>query len=72
MFERGDGNDRITDFRNGVDVLDLDDFSRAQIEAVINSARVVGEDDLLLTLSANTTIRLDNFALSDLDRSDFI
>ncbi|MCQ0971443.1 calcium-binding protein [Paracoccus sp. TK19116] len=69
-FERGDGRDVITDFRNGIDRLDFDDFSAAQIRAVIGGARQVG-DDLVLTLSSDTSVRLQDFRRADLDLSDF-
>lgn len=69
-FERGDGNDRITDFQNGVDVIDLDDFTFAEVQAVIAGAQQDG-DDVLLTLSAGTTVRIEGFDVGNLDLSDF-
>ncbi|MEB0161090.1 M10 family metallopeptidase C-terminal domain-containing protein, partial [Pseudomonas sp. AH2 (2023)] len=54
-FERGDGRDRIADFQNGLDRIELDDFSRAQVSQVIATARQQGTD-LVLTLDRNTTI----------------
>lgn len=69
-FERGDGNDRIADFDDGSDVIRLDDFSRAQVEAVIAGAQQDG-DDVVLTLSANTFVRLEDMNLAQLDLSDF-
>lgn len=69
-FDRTDGNDRITDFRNGVDIIHLDDFTRAQVEAVIADARQDG-DDVLLTLSGNTTVRIADMNLGQLDLGDF-
>lgn len=70
-FERGDGRDIITDFVNGEDRIELDDFSYAQAMAVINRAQQVG-DDVVLALSADTTISISNMQLAQLDISDFI
>ena len=70
-FELGDGRDRITDFRNGEDRLDIDDYSAAQVNALIRSAQQVG-DDVVLRLSADTTITIDNFRVAQLDSSDFL
>lgn len=70
-FERGHGRDIITDFQNGIDRIELDDFSRAQAQAVINSAQQVGAD-LLLTLSADTTITINNMQRAQLDMSDIV
>lgn len=69
-FERGDGRDRITDFQNGLDRIDLDDFSRAQVGQIINGARQQGSD-LVLTLDANTTITIEDIQRSQLDLGDF-
>ena len=70
-FERGDGRDTIADFRNGEDRIDLDNFSIAAATAVINGARQVG-NDLVLTLSADTSVTIQNFQRAQLDMSDFI
>ncbi|MBB4629465.1 hypothetical protein SAMN04244581_04227 [Paracoccus denitrificans] len=54
-----------------MDRLDFDDFSRTQVQAIIENARQVG-DDLVLRLSADTTITIDDMQKSQLDMSDFI
>ncbi|MEF9605158.1 calcium-binding protein, partial [Paracoccus sp. PXZ] len=69
-FERGDGRDIVTDFQNGVDRLDFDDFSRAQVQAVISNAQQVG-DDLVLRLSADTIVTIENMQKAQLDMGDF-
>ena len=69
-FERGDGDDRIGDFQDGQDQLQLDDLSRAQIEDIIASARQVG-DDLVLTLSPDTTVTIEGLRASALSFDDF-
>lgn len=70
-FERGDGRDRITDFTDGLDRIELDDFGRAQVQRVIDTARQDG-DDLVLTLSSDTSVRLQDFDRADLGLSDFV
>lgn len=70
-FERGDGRDIISDFQNGTDRIDLDDFSRAQLNSVISSAQQQGAD-VVLTLSSTTSITLENFSRAQLDASDFL
>lgn len=70
-FEFGDGHDVIRDFTNGVDRIELDDFGLAQITALIGTATQQGSD-VVLTLSADTTIRINDMALAQLDVADFI
>jgi Ca2+-binding RTX toxin-like protein len=70
-FRRGDGRDVITDFQNGVDRIELDGFSGSQLSAILNGARQVGQN-VVLDLPSNGRITLENFQLSQLDRSDFL
>ena len=70
-FERGDGRDIITDFVNGEDRLDLDDFTFAQARAVLDSAQQVGSS-VVLNLSSTTSVTINNMQLSQLDMSDII
>lgn len=70
-FRRGDGRDVITDFTNGVDRIELDGFSGAQLTAILNGARQVAAD-VVLSLPSNAEITLADFQLSQLDRSDFL
>ena len=69
-FELGDGRDVITDFENGTDRLELDDFSRAQVQRIINQAEQRG-DDLVLRLNGSTSVSIQDMQKSDLDLSDF-
>ncbi|MCZ8332736.1 MAG: calcium-binding protein [Rhodobacteraceae bacterium] len=70
-FRRGDGNDRITDFTNGVDRIELDGFSARALTDILNGARQVGSD-VVLSLPSNASITLADMQLSQLDRSDFL
>ncbi|MFC3631212.1 calcium-binding protein [Paracoccus angustae] len=69
-FEWGDGRDRVTDFQNGIDRIELDDFSRAQVQQVINGARQDGAD-LVLTIAPGTIVVLEDVQKAELGLSDF-
>jgi Ca2+-binding RTX toxin-like protein len=66
----GDFN-RITDFTDGVDLLDLTAYAYADASAALSGATQV-DADVNLTLSDGQVVWLDNFLLSDLDGSDLI
>jgi Ca2+-binding RTX toxin-like protein len=70
-FERGDGRDVITDFQNGVDRIELDDFSAAQVRSAISAAQQVG-DNLVLALSSDTVIVFKDMEKAQLDMNDFL
>lgn len=70
-FDRMDGRDTITDFQNGVDRIHIDDASRSTVESIIASARQVG-NDIVLTISPETSVTIKNMALALLDIRDFI
>ena len=70
-FERGDGRDFITDFQNGVDRVELDDFSAAQLRSAISGAQQRGAD-LVLTLSSDTVITFRSMDKAELDMNDFL
>lgn len=75
VFEFGDdgetGHDVITDFTQGQDRLELDDFTRAEVQSVINGARQSG-NHVVLTLSDDSTVTLRDTRLSQVDMSDFL
>lgn len=71
VFDRGDGHDTITDFTNGQDRIELDDFAFWQIQSVIDGARQEG-DDVVLSISADTSITIRNFQVTQLDIGDFL
>lgn len=70
-FRRGDGNDRITDFTDGVDRIELDGFTARALTQILNGARQVGAD-VVLSLPSNGSITLADMQLSQLDRTDFL
>ena len=75
VFEFGDdgetGHDVITDFTQGQDRLELDDFTRAEVQAVIDGARQSG-NHVVLTLSEGSTVTLRDTRLNQLDMGDFL
>jgi Ca2+-binding RTX toxin-like protein len=70
-FDRNDGQDVIADFQNGIDKIELDDFSQAQVQAVIRNSKMV-DGDLVLTLSAGNTVTLEGMTKAQLGLSDFL
>ncbi|GHC61714.1 calcium-binding protein [Neogemmobacter tilapiae] len=70
-FDRNDGRDVISDFQNGLDKIELDDFSRAQVQNLIKNSKMV-DGDLVLTLSAGNTVTLEGMTKAQLDISHFL
>ena len=70
VFEAGHGNDTITDFADGTDLIDLSDLG------VMNFAALSIADDTngnaVITTSAGNTITLTGVATADLDASNFL
>lgn len=71
VFRPGDGTDRITDFTNGDDQLDLRayDFS-SRLVAISNAAQVGA--DVVFTLSGGTVVVIENFLMAQLDVTDVL
>ena len=69
-FDLGDGRDRIVDFQNGLDRIELDDVDRGQVQRAINGAVQQG-GDTILTVNASTVIVLEDFNRANLDLNDF-
>jgi len=66
------GNDTITDFENGVDVIDVQDFGADfDLDAAI-AAAVQDGANTVITLDDATTLTLQDVMLADLDASDFV
>ena len=55
----------------GVDRIELDDFSAAQVRLAISAAQQVG-DNLVLALSSDTVIVLKDMEKAQLDMNDFL
>ena len=72
LFERDNGNDTITDFANGGDLIDLREFT--QISSFADLAITADGDDVVIDLGdyGGGTIRLEGTSLSDLGADDFV
>ncbi|MEH2499378.1 Ca2+-binding RTX toxin-like protein [Bradyrhizobium sp. AZCC 1678] len=70
VFHAGFGQDTITDFTAGSDLIELHDGIFADANAALAAATQVGSDTLI-TVDASTTILLQNVALANLHASDF-
>lgn len=70
-FERGEGFDRILDFSDGQDKLDLDGLSPAEVQALISSAQQIG-DSVVLYLGPDSSVTIENMQLRQLDAGDFL
>lgn len=71
VFRPGDGTDRITDFANGDDVLDLRDFGFATRAHAISQATQLGAD-VVFSLSGGTVVVIENFQISLINGSDVL
>lgn len=67
----GGGFNRITDFMDGTDLLDLIAYGFADATAALSGA-VQADSDVNLTLSDGQIVWLENFLLTDLDGSDLL
>lgn len=73
VLESNYGNDIITDFLNGTDLLDTSalGLSIGQAQSALEQAQQVGHDTLI-SFQAGNTLRLQNFQSADLDVSDLV
>ena len=71
VFASGDGNDKITDFENGTDAIDLSAIS--SITGFSDLTITQDGDDTKIDLSSHGggEIVLENFTSTDLDATDF-
>lgn len=76
VFRHGTGHDAIVDFTLGstsnptVDVVDLSEFAFASFEALLAAASQQGADTLI-TIDADTSVRLTGVAMTALQGDDF-
>lgn len=70
VFARGDGRDRVLDWEDGVDQLDLSSFG-ISFRKVMSYADQAG-DDVVFNFGDGHKLKLEGTLRSDLDQSDFI
>jgi len=72
VFDTGNGDDVVTDFEDGLDLLDVSGRGvNFDLSATINGAQQI-ENDTLIDLGAGDSVLLQNFLLADLDANDFL
>jgi len=71
VFAEGDGVDKILDFLNGVDKIELDGFGYGSAADVVELATQLGKN-VLLTFDTDQSITLINFKLANIDTTDFM
>lgn len=67
-----EGFDRLRDFENGIDVLDLSGFGFSNFAQVLDLAVDAGATDMRLNFGGSDVIYLDGFRLSEFDASDVV
>jgi len=72
IFMTAEGNDIISDFTNGTDMIDFSDFDAFNDFDDVMASAVQDGTDVLLTVDGDSSIRLSNLTLTDLDVTDFI
>jgi Ca2+-binding RTX toxin-like protein len=70
VFRGAVGNDTISDFVSGQDVIEIHDGLFANANAALAAAHQVGAD-VVITIDQSDSITLHNFALANLHASDF-
>jgi serralysin len=71
VFEDNDGLDRITDFQNNIDKIELDGFAYSSGADIVSLAKQVGAN-VVLTLDSDQTVTLANIKLAVIDTTDFL
>ena len=71
VFAAGHGNDRITDFADGEDLIDVTQISGISGFEHLNISADGNDAVIDLTEHGGGTIRLENFDVADLDAEDF-
>ena len=66
------GRDRIKDFENGVDVLDLSDFGFADFNEVLAIASNAGVGNMRIDFTDTDRVVIENFRLDQFDVADVI
>jgi len=70
VFESGTGNDTVSDFEDGLDILNISDFAA---DFVIDSTSVAQDGaDTVITLSELDSIRLTDVDAASITQEDFI
>ena len=72
VIARGDGNDVISNFRSGIDVVRLDGFTNFANLAAVQAAMTQTGSDVVLNLGNNQTLTFRNETVAGFQASDFM
>jgi Ca2+-binding RTX toxin-like protein len=71
VFSEGDGRDRIPDFQNGSDLINLSGWTEMQTFADVRAHLRVDGDDIVISAGGDS-LRLTDVERSDINKTDFI
>lgn len=71
IFSADGVSDKINNFQDGLDLIDVSAFAIADIDAIIGTGRQIGED-LILDFGGGDTIIIEDTQLSQVGADDFI
>ena len=72
MVAKGDGNDVIANFRNGIDVVRLNNFTNLTSLAAVQAAMTQVGSDVVLNLGGGQTLTFRNETTAQFQASDFM
>jgi Ca2+-binding RTX toxin-like protein len=71
VFSEGDGRDRIADFQNGSDLINLSGWTEMETFADVRAHLRVDGDDIVISAGGDS-LRLTDVERSDINKTDFI
>ncbi|WP_137157761.1 calcium-binding protein [Rhizobium sp. FKL33] len=71
VFSEGDGRDRIADFQNGSDLINLSGWTEMETYADVRAHLRVDGDDIVISAGGDS-LRLTDVERSDINKTDFI
>ncbi|WP_427450981.1 calcium-binding protein [Litorimonas sp. WD9-15] len=71
VASQGNGVDIITDFEDGTDMIDLSDFTEAEIQGALDGAFVL-DGNLILALGGGVAVVLEGVDIADITADDII
>jgi beta-glucanase (GH16 family) len=72
VISKGDGNDVIANFRNGIDVVRLNNFSTLTSLTAVQAAMTQVGSDVVLNLGGGETLTFRNATIANFQASDFM
>jgi hypothetical protein len=72
VFQAGWNKDKVLDFENGIDKIDLKAFGFSGFDDVEAHARESASGDVTLHFGHGDVLTIKHFALADMDATDFL